>query len=530
MKRISLISLILLTLVAPAIARASTDGPVSDTQVVEERPDIATVIYTAAARLRGIDTPSENVTFAPAAQVSLEAGAFDADGFGRPRFTLMRYVEAEDADDRAEIGAVLVFSDGLTRRAHVSLLMDCVWSKDSAHITVETARVERVSSPAPEMMLAIVPAERVPADLLKRNTHAELLGWIIENRATDEELHSGGADDCYLFAVVYDRFAPGATLGIRISDSSYGGDGDAGNTRDIDYDGWHVAVMRGTFEWIGDPLFFVKVVSTSGADDTTPQVLGVLSSHLIQVDSLGRPVRSAPLAGLTDGTVRIVSFVLPGVGALVALFGFKLGRLVFAIIGLLLGGVAAFVAIDLFAMTHPVMMLVTLGLGLLIGSLLFAAIRWLALILLGGAIGGAIGVMLTGTPFDPASPVILVGAGVSALVALIARRWFTILLTAGLGAALVTIGAGQWMGELDIRTWSLGHVFPECLTWTRGQLFAWLRGPDGPDTVLRVLVIAVFVLGALIQFSTTRKKRAGSGDDGGNPRGDDDDGDDGGDD
>jgi hypothetical protein len=94
------------------------------------------------------------------------------------------------------------------------------------------------------------------------------------------------------------------------------------------------------------------------------------------------------------------------------------------------------------------------------------------------------------------------------------------------GAALVAIGAGQWMGELDIRTWSLGHVFPECLTWTRSQLFAWLPGPDGPDTVLRVLAIAVFVLGALVQFSTTRKKRAG-GDDGGAP---DDDGDDGGDD
>jgi|GEM_PF-3075882 len=285
MTRTLIATLVLLILAAATVAYAdhAPAGPISDKQVLADRPDIAAVIYAAALEMRGQAPSNPKVTFAPAARQALRADGFEYSGFGRPRFTLMRMVESETDPTQVELGAVLTFFDALLRRTSASVLLTCTWSANGQFISVDAAKAYRITPPQVQMLLCIVPADRVPNDLLVSNSHAKLLSWIIANRATDAELASGDADTCYLFAICYDRLNDGAKLGIRISDEPGGLTGQAGNCRDLNYAGWHIAAMPGRFDWNGPTPFHAKIVHTPSTPAGTPRVIGILSSHLTPV-------------------------------------------------------------------------------------------------------------------------------------------------------------------------------------------------------------------------------------------------------
>ncbi len=506
---------------------SASDGPIADTQVIEERPDIATLIYTTALEMRGQDTETTEVTFAPAARAALRADGFDYDGFGRPRFTLMRLAENEANADQTEVGVVMIFTDALLRQTSVSVLLTCTWSAEGDHITVDAATANRVSPPQFTMALTIVPTSRVPKDLLTKYTHAELLPWILANRATEEELANGDADECYLFAMVYDRLTADATLGILIADEPDGLSGQSGNCEDIDYNGWHLAILRGTFDWEGDQMFYAKVVHTPGRDPHSPQVIGILSSQLTPVDEHGDPIRSAWLPGLSERTTRIAACVLAVLGLLIALLGYKLGRMFFALLGFLAGAAAGLVAmeairlgqlpmpdaIENFLIQHPVVMPAAILVPALLGLIVFAAVRWLGLLLLGAGVGAAVGIAMTDEMARFTSPVVLVAMCVVAMCVVaifapITRRLFTIFPSAVVGASLVAIGVGQWFNVLDVRGWQPAHLYPACCGWTTGQLAHWLEAIHGRPLTILVLAVTVFAVGVGFQLLTTRQRVA----------------------
>lgn len=293
-----------LILASISISNANTADlpiqPIVDTQVRVERADIDVLILATALELRGQTLGSSMVTFSPAARTALRADNFNYTGFGRPRYTLIRLVESKTNSDQIEVGAIMTFIDALLRRISVSVLLMCTWSDDGQHIAVNAATANGLTPPQLQMTLSIVPANRVPRDLLTKTSHAELLPWIIANCATDAELVSGDTKDYFLFAMVYDRLAPGAGMKILIADEPGGTSGQAGNFRDLNYDNWHVAVLRGTFNWKAGKTFYVKVIHTRSIDASGTQVIGILSSQLMPVDGDGRPIIPGSIVGGTN--------------------------------------------------------------------------------------------------------------------------------------------------------------------------------------------------------------------------------------
>lgn len=275
--------------------------PIVDTQVRAERADIDALILITAQELRGQTSGSSMVTFAPNARIALQSDGFDYAGFGRPRYLLTRLVESEMNFNQIEVGAIMIFTDALLRRTSVSVLLTCTWSDDGQHIAVNAATINRLTPPQLQMVFSIVPADRVPQNLLMNSSHIELLLWIIANRATDTELTSGEFNDYFLFAMVYDRLAPGAGIKILIADDPDGTSGQAGNSQDLNYSGWHVAMLRGIFNWKADETFYAKVIYTVPANSSEPQVIGILSSQLIPVGGDGRPIISSSIVdGMTN--------------------------------------------------------------------------------------------------------------------------------------------------------------------------------------------------------------------------------------
>ncbi len=480
-------------------------GPVSDTQVLDKRPDVAATIYAAAAEMRGIDSNLPEVSFTPAARQALRADGFDYVGFGPPRFTLMRFAESESDPDQIEIGAVMVFSDALLRRVSMSVLLTCTWNESGDHITVHSATAQRVTPAPPKVLLVIVPASRVPADLLTTHSHAQLLPWLLANKATDEELAAGDADECYLFAFNYDRFNPGATLNIVIGRKPGDLDGKAGNGQDIDYDGWHVAVMNGTFEWQGKDTFYIKVLQTSSPPDSARAAVLLLSSDLVVVDSLGRAVGPGPLMQLGDRTMHIIAGVLAGVGLLACLLGYRLGRVYLAVVGLLVGAVAASVVLELVVLDRSMAILVLIALPVA-GAVVFGVNRWLGWMLQGAAVGGAVAV-LAGAPVSCTSVGLLAGLGAGVVIGAVFHRVATILISGALGAGLLAAGAGQYIGLLDIRTWRVDRL---CSVFVdQGfDLPAGINAMDTSDWLLVVLAGIAGLAGVLIQLATTGRTKA----------------------
>jgi hypothetical protein len=493
------------TLLSPwAVAQDPRDTqPVPGHQVLADRPDIAAAIYAAAAEMRGTDNTVPEITITPDARRALRTDGFDYAGFGPPRFTLMRFAENESNPAQTDIGVVMVFSDAILRRFSMSVLLTCSWNEAGDHITVHDATVERVTPAPPQTMLVIVPAERVPADLLTSHSHAQLLPWLLENRATDEELASGAADECYLFAFNYDRFNPGASLELLVDRQPGGITGQAGNGQDIDYGGWHVAVMNGTFDWGTDETFYIKMIHTPASDPNVRGVLGILSSDLEEVDHRGRPVGDGPLSGLSDRVMLILAGVLGAVGLLVVFLGYRLGRVFLGLVGLLVGGVAASVMIELIQLGPIYFWAVLVGLPI-VGAALFGMARWLGWLLTGAAVGGAIAILFH-VPLALTSVWLWVALGIGALVALVLHRFAIILVSAYLGTTMVALAAGQYLGMVDLRAWRVDRLYGSFVAEPIA-LAACFKAMGVSMWMLVVLSAVLFVMGVLVQLATTRRK------------------------
>ena len=192
---------------------------------------------------------------------------------------------------------MLVFTDALLRRVSVSVLLKTTWSADGQHVTVDHARADYVTPPQVQMTLAIVPAARIPADLFTAYSHAQILPWIIANRASPAELESIDGIDYVLFAMVFDRLTEDAKMQILIAETPDGLSGQAANGKDLNYENWHIAVIRGAFKWQSDPKFYVKVVHTQHSMPELSTVIGVLSSDLAEVDDNGQLIGNAEIDG-----------------------------------------------------------------------------------------------------------------------------------------------------------------------------------------------------------------------------------------
>ncbi len=505
-RHLILLVLFLCLIAVPATADELPQPPVPDTQVRLERPDIDAAILAAALTMRGINPGEPSVTITPAARDALQSETFNYDSFSRPRYTLMRLVESKKVPGKVEVGAALSFLDAMMRRTTISLLMSCEWADEGKRIIISQASIQQIVPAQPKTLLLIIPARRVPKDVLTINSHASLLSWLIDNRATSEELMNGSADECYLFALVYDRLAPGDKLSMCVSNSSTGTGCDSGNAVDIDcYQGWHVAVMQGRFDWKGDQPFYIKVIYTPSGSNEKRVILS-LSSGLKVVDAYGKPA-SVPVPVMPgSGKIRIILAIIGILGLLICLLGYRMKRLFWFIAGIAFGSAVAYLVPARFE--QPWLLLTIIGTAALIGAVVMAALPCIGRLIWGATIGVAVGTILTKIPIDIVDPIMISAFGICALIALGLPRASTIVISSLIGSLLFAISAGHLLGYYNIAAWTAVSIRSLYETGSNSSLAEWVSNLNDNMQILIVFMLWLFAMGIVIQsFTGGRQKR-----------------------
>lgn len=270
-----------------AVAQSAGD---EDRPVVslDELPlDLSLVIGASVLRMRGVDDPETTwpIIFSSPAGAGLQEPDFDYDGFTLVGVALTDWDLLAAAPPTLTLNALLIFGDPAGRRATMSLIADYGFTEEN--MVIGSASALTLAPPDPEVRLFIVPAEDVPDDVLDVEAgELELLHHVAAHAVgvSGSAQPPTTARDYYVFAFIVDRLPPDAQVQLRVSDTPEGIDGEAGNAVDVDFHGWRVAVLRGTFTLNSGPELFIKAVYTPGGDtppeQRSPRLAAVFSSHL----------------------------------------------------------------------------------------------------------------------------------------------------------------------------------------------------------------------------------------------------------
>ena len=295
-----------------ALAEDSTvpkDLLLTGEDVEKVRPDIGVVVYATVLQMRHSQMDTYPVVFSLRAQQELQTDTFQYLGFGKPLYSVTHFVQKSDKDNLYNLGVIMYFTDATFRRSTVFCEFD--YSIEGEQILVKQVDVKQLVPDIPQTLFAIVPADRVIDDLLQTYpTNVDILNWIVVNSLKFGEVPEiPSKQPYYIFAATFDRISKGAKLQIRLSDDQSGLEGEAGNCIDLDYDGWHVAIIRGEFGLKTNQEIFIKVIYTPGDDaelkSREPVLIGVYSSDLQQVQSSPSMVESP--SGNIKGDISFVT-------------------------------------------------------------------------------------------------------------------------------------------------------------------------------------------------------------------------------
>jgi hypothetical protein len=292
-KRSWIISLAVLLTIAsgqtgPSAAQTQPDFPLPELGADSSqkmRADASSAVYAAVLRMRGAgDAETENVLFTQQAAKALAEDPHRYVGFGMPFYSVRSFMQDRASENTYYMSVGLYFVDAVKRRSAAVCSLKYMVSGDQ--IIVTEAGLSPIVPPKPRCVLSFVPQEKVPADLLaKHGSHTDLLSWVLENAIpldSPAAIPTNTRDYC-VFAFTMDRLAPKATLQIRVSNEKDGPAGEGGSS-DLDYEGWHVAVLKGKFALGTDPEFWFKLLYTPGQDgDESGQeakVIALYSSKL----------------------------------------------------------------------------------------------------------------------------------------------------------------------------------------------------------------------------------------------------------
>lgn len=221
------------------------EGPIADAP-----PDIQIAIAAIVLRLRGVTDAAEYgpVRLSDDAERGLAASAIGFPGFAVTGFHLRYVVPLPDGEPGRRIIGDLVFEDDASRRVTMQVGADYRIDGDEFEIVNASART---ASPAiPDVRLLLVPAGKVPANLLKQQRdHAALLEFVSENASPSELIWLKGRADYYVFVFAMDRLAEDDGLDVFVGrrDSAERGRWQ-GTRRVLNYAGWRVLVLRGVLD------------------------------------------------------------------------------------------------------------------------------------------------------------------------------------------------------------------------------------------------------------------------------------------
>ena len=260
--------------------------------------DAASAAAAIMERMRGDGSNAvAGVGFAPNVGLDLHEKRFAYRDFAVKDQALLRH-GTDDGDGTTAAGR-LDMEDPLGRRTQVLFYADYRSTNDGIEIT--RAQVATLYSLSPEARVFVVPAERLEgvSGGVPR-THAGLFEFAAANAVTGDVSGQvpAGDRDFVVFAFLLDRISPSAEITVKVSESRDGTDGYASASRYIDFDGWRVGILPGTFDLRRTKLF-VKVLFRPGEEisfiNRQTRLVSVLSLDAVDAgrQQAGRPQKTS---------------------------------------------------------------------------------------------------------------------------------------------------------------------------------------------------------------------------------------------
>ena len=287
---------ILIVLVSILLAPVSVMGQDDDQSLFDImaygpdsiREDVRVVLGAIVTEMRGLELPKEAgeiLVFDEQIRQGLHEGSFDYGGFRCIGVVPKTFRNSTDDYQTKILEGTAIFRDQVGRTTIIEFQTSYHLAQEK--IIIREASCNSLYPSHPNTMLFFVPAEAVSANLIEtQNTHAKLLKFISENALTKEQLSttSGKMQKYFVFACTMDRIANEAKLGLLVSQSNDGSIESAQESMDINYDGWHVAILRGQFKLNIEPEFFFKAIYKPGNEaplkEKKMQVISSFSSML----------------------------------------------------------------------------------------------------------------------------------------------------------------------------------------------------------------------------------------------------------
>ncbi len=253
------------------------DSPIIST--LEDAPaDMALVTTAIVARMRGSETKTNPVVFAPRLANRLLEKTFRYDGFHVDVITISFIGPANSWEAGRRLYGTILFTDELGRRAATSFGVEYLF--DDGEIYVSDVALDVVSPPEPEVRIFLLPAEKasqmfggaVPS-------HLDLLAFIAEH-ALDVSLATGTCS-CVVAVVSMDRTPANASLYANVSDVRDGSKIVLGAHYLMEFEGWRVALLEGEIDLGSDSIMDIQALyAPPTTNDAEPTRLS-LATHFI---------------------------------------------------------------------------------------------------------------------------------------------------------------------------------------------------------------------------------------------------------
>jgi peptidoglycan hydrolase-like protein with peptidoglycan-binding domain len=266
-------------------------------------PEAVMVISAIVLEMRGQPHPKGDwpeVVFAPAVAQRLMEPRFNYAGFRLLQVIVNDYTPSAQEPGRAGLKGQFHFLDALGRRTLVGFDTEYKATKNS--IAVTRGDVKTICPAWPEVKLFVVPAERVTDEALQNfSNNAGMLDFVAKNALspTQPELIPPGMRDYYAFAFFMDRLAFDDRTDLILCSTREGIDtnrvalkaskgiaGTESRVMRLDYNGWHVVIIRSQFPLTEDEMFLKAIFKPSLKDKQPglgePVLVGVFSTNIAQ--------------------------------------------------------------------------------------------------------------------------------------------------------------------------------------------------------------------------------------------------------
>lgn len=203
--------------------------------------------------IKGVSFPDET---AP----NLKSIGLDYDGFVVRGVNVLNY---EPSGENVELSGLMIFEDGLNRRAGVRFLTKYQVAENG--ISIQHVSVVPVYTVRPRVEAYVVPFDQsVDQDTISAN-HTALYGYAVNNAVPVSQLPVGTKDyDVFMF--VMDRSSPTSKTIGRISKIKDKQSGFEDATTLLDYNGWKVAVISGEIDPQSSNSLFAKLLHQPGEE------------------------------------------------------------------------------------------------------------------------------------------------------------------------------------------------------------------------------------------------------------------------